>query len=195
MPEQATTQDWRTMPAGRELDAIVAERVMGQTVLGRATAVFVEGEWSIHPESDPEGWACYAGLEPLYLDHCLCDVAERPRNWPCETDEEREMMEQADREDAEQRARERARFNGHVASCLAVVPRYSTDRAAALHLLDLLVDRGWSWQCELVRRDCYHVLLWPSTSSGTLPNADLKEETLALAVCRAALEATEVTRA
>ena len=41
MPE--TIQDWRVLPAGRELDAIVAERVMGWTVAHYVRIPFTAG--------------------------------------------------------------------------------------------------------------------------------------------------------
>ena len=42
------------MKAGRGLDALIAEQVMGLHVIGTTCCVFVEGEWSIHAGSNPK---------------------------------------------------------------------------------------------------------------------------------------------
>jgi hypothetical protein len=74
------------MTAGRELDAIVAEKVMGKEVLAEPMcAIFVEGDWSLHPASSPEGWACYAGMEPVMVDRCSC--ADGPSEYTLKGDE------------------------------------------------------------------------------------------------------------
>ena len=64
------------MEVGRELDALVAEKVMGLEVLGKSTIVYVEGETSIHPDSDLEGWGGLAERGPIYLRHCVCEFKE-----------------------------------------------------------------------------------------------------------------------
>ena len=97
--------------AAREMDAMVAERVLGMKVLGWTTCVHVDGSWSIHPDSDVEGWNCYAERGPVWLHRCLCHLGERePRH---------------------------AAF-GHGASCLEVIPNFSTDLAEAWSILNAI---------------------------------------------------------
>lgn len=55
------------MIAGRELDALVATEIFGFKVLAEPqTIVHVEGEPSVHVDSDPDGWMCYAELGPVH---------------------------------------------------------------------------------------------------------------------------------
>lgn len=95
---------------GRKLDALVAEEVLNYEIPGWTTAIFVEGEYSIHPDTEPGGWACFAEKAPVYLRHCLCKG--EPENDP--------MVE----------------VFGHATACLGVVRPHSTDIAAAWEVVE-----------------------------------------------------------
>lgn len=127
--------------AGRDLDALVAEKVMGlQVCAARACAIHVEGEWSIHDDrEDAEGWECYAEMAPVYVRHCCCDIS--PRDWTevADTDELCAATEDMNRRAVARRASAIARF-GHIGHCLCVVPNYSTDIAAAWEVVEKMRD-------------------------------------------------------
>jgi hypothetical protein len=106
-----------TTETSRDLDARVAERVMGTPVLGVAGVCWPAGEATIvGDDGDTQ--------EPICVGACNCDViadlaAENPgdRYW---TD----------------------RLFGHHHHCLEVVPAYSTDPAAARLVEDEIERRG-----------------------------------------------------
>lgn len=136
------------MKPGRELDALVAEKVMGyQIAKALVPAIFVEGEWSIRADYPDDGvgpdsgWMCYSGLEPAYVRDCQCD--QEPIDWFREVDmsDPRAVgfaQRHADRDRAE-REREIPRY-GHLGSCLEVVPRYSTDISSAWEIMELVFE-------------------------------------------------------
>ena len=105
------------MPAGRELDALVA-RMMDLDVLGLAPCVEYPGGGP-YVESLPSGEVSRynLGMQPVYLRDCLCEYY-RPEYGV-------------------------KRF-GHSCQCLGVVPDYSTDIAAAMDVLSKARwDGGW----------------------------------------------------
>lgn len=129
----------------RELDVRIAEKVFGLQVVGKGCAVYVEGEWSIHLDSNPKGWACYANMEPLYVEQCSCHIKQ--------DDWYKEQYPDGEPE-----------LNGHIDNCLRVVPHYSTRPYDSKLLLDKLtphwaigifhvppissVTWGWTVVCE-----------------------------------------------
>jgi ABA sandwich protein len=130
-----------TPQAGRELDAEIAEKVMGfEVVREPMCAIFVEGEWSLHPDSSPDGWACYSGMEPVMVQHCRCQ--DGPILWSETGEEMDEWREQNDRETQEKWSREREKW-GHSHHCLSVVPPYSTNITAAWEVVEKLNRDGF----------------------------------------------------
>lgn len=106
--------DIAELKAGHTLDALVAELVMGYIILGEQTCVYVEGEWSVHFDSDPTGWACFAEKRSVRVgDTCHCAN--------------------------DQKNPEYAGFRwwaGHHESCVQAVIKYSTDIAAAWQVVE-----------------------------------------------------------
>jgi hypothetical protein len=124
----------------RTLDARIAREVFGRTVLAvPACAIFVEGEWSIHPDSSPDGWACYAGMEPMMVELCRC--AEGPHQYTPEPDDEGDWRERLNREAREEWERDQARW-GHSRDCLAVVPEYTTVLGDAWEVVRHFITKG-----------------------------------------------------
>lgn len=109
----------------RELDALVAEKVMGRTVVGRATIVSVEGCDTVMTDVGPEGWSCAAETGPVMVgDPCWCKDVEPPD----------------DQDDRAKYDAQMSRF-GHLSYCLEAVPWYSTDIAAAWQVVEKLRPR------------------------------------------------------
>lgn len=161
-----------TTQTGRELDARVAVEVMGLDVRGAAVAVFIDGEWSIHPDTDPEKWLCHAGEEPVYLP---ADMG--PGNPPKLEDELRLMAHGYSREDCEASyAEQLEEWNrdierwGCTHYVLEVVPRYTTDPAADLAVLEHVREtwdheRRWAFARVLVE------VIWRERGTTRLPPA------------------------
>lgn len=106
----------------RELDALVAEKVMGRKVVGRALAISTEGVWEVQgPEvGSSDNWMCAAEkAAPVMLD------LDKDRHCLCETGSQEDEFSKRD-------------ICGHFNGCLAVVPRYSTDIAAAWKVIEKL---------------------------------------------------------
>ena len=145
------------MKEGRDLDALIAKKYLKYNVLDeRPVAIFVEGEWSIHVDSEgTDGWACHAEYAPVYSKpNCTCspeypewmDAATLTKDWL--VDEWKKEW----KEDIE-------RF-GHDRHCLEVVPEFSTDIRFAMSLLKDLDEKLWpevgrmyptdkGWYCEI----------------------------------------------
>ena len=159
--------DTDKLEAGRELDALIAEKVMSLNVLG-----------VVNGERDPEG--CFGhhimipfeycpkdSIEtPIYLAHCLC-----------------EFREESDID-----------YFGHTAGCLEVVPWYSTNIAAAWEVVEALNSMKLGWfsleQFGSKGQDEWSALIWVSGGESDCFFADA--ETVPLAICRMALKAVEV---
>jgi hypothetical protein len=131
--------------AGRELDAEVAEKVMGLDVRGKACAIFVEGEWSIHADSEPDGWACYAGIEPVYRIDREYVTPPPERRTDCIGRRPRvtaQMVEVWYQKELAAYERDIERFGCH-SHDLDVVPLYSTNIAEAMQIVDRWTARGY----------------------------------------------------
>lgn len=114
-----------TMEPGRELDALVCEKVMGLEVVGVCDAWDSSVGYAIHrPTAD-----LISTLQPVYLRHCNCDFLPLVLRNKDDTEEGRARSKRRD-------DRRRAEFEadravwGHSSGCLSVVHRYSTHTAA-----------------------------------------------------------------
>lgn len=171
------------MNAGRAMDVRVAT-AMGRTVLAnQMCAIFVEGEWSLHPSSSPDGWACYAALEPVMVDGCVC--GDSPHEYELRGDESDTVTERINARTREEWTNQRARW-GHTKHCLEVVPRFSTHITDSWRVIDWLgfekcvrLERTPSdeWNCTIWNH-CGPSAAWEAYAD-TLPHA------ICLAVLRA----------
>jgi hypothetical protein len=109
-----TRDEINNLTAGPELDALVAEKVLGWKVLGTKQAWRPEGDWSMTPGDGAE--------RPVYLRHCICDIKEPGDDqiwqWTYGFTE----------------------LGGHGPQCLAVVPCFSEEMTPALEVLDKVVN-------------------------------------------------------
>lgn len=122
----------------RALDVQIAKKIFGFEVVGEGCAIHVEGEWSIHLDSEPTGWACYAAMEPLFVEHCTC---HRMRN-----EDYKEWYPDGE-----------PTLGGHRASCLHVVPNYSSDARDCKLLLEKM--QGW-WAVGIWHVPPYSSYTW-----------------------------------
>lgn len=187
--EEAVAEIMSELPAGRELDALVAEKVFGRTIVGWDTAIYVEGEWSIHLGSDPKGWACHADKSPLALAHCVCefyDSADAAISDAYLIEEMRNDGHPNFRGDL----RPDPKCGGHYASCLDVVPPYSTSIAAAWQVVEKMRESLEVWrrfQKTLLAEVSAELRHNPTQHGG--PWRFVRPEH----ICRAALKAVEAT--
>lgn len=205
------------LTAGRELDALIAAKVMGlATMTELAPAIFVEGEWSIYgaadvPTWEPANWLCHAGMQHVYA-RAGCDCMT---TGPVIQDVEAtvRMMTEGKNDPADEaRWRDHAKWSnasrvaeynadiarwGHDHYCLSVVPEYSTEIAAAWLVVEKVglsvvqSDDGWyAFKPEDIEHD--------SVRGTDVPRIALvgrdgqrwePQPTMPLAVCLAALDA------
>ena len=167
------------MVAGRELDALVAQEIFGLNVIEeRLTIVHVEGDASVHVDSDPDGWACYAETGPVYKD-------THGHEWP--RPEMGEFYEgRADRlkRDQAEWDTDMKRF-GCPHHLLYAVNWYSTDIAAAWEVVEKLKADGFSLMAEWDDHDGMWYFGFSNASSYKAGEAD----TAPHAICLAALKA------
>lgn len=160
--------DTTTLQAGRELDAMVAERVMGWKVVGYVDA------WG---ECGPEEPMAEPGDHPAYVEECICEWV-RQNNVEYGKDPEHGWI------------------HGHSWQCLAIVPEHSTSVAAAWEVVEKMRERGWQlhlqgphggWRARFV--------WWGETIPvvGARPRIDphADADTAPLAICLAAIQAVE----
>ena len=172
------------MNAGRELDALVAEKVMGATLTGPVGADYIEGEWTV--------WGAPSGnqrVEPSCLRHCLCEntdkyYADHPDRYRGHSWESKNV-------------------GGHYPPCVMVVPRYSTSIAAAWEVVEKL--RAMNSTLELYSPGALvndemgiHAVEWQATfKSWEEPwgphGPSVEAQTAPHAICLAALKAVGVT--
>ena len=112
-----TPDEVRAMPAGAELDALVARVAFGIDVLGMEKCWKPDGCWSVYPNGND----CVD--RPVYVRECYCndDMNESYRRL-------RSVM---------------GKSHGHWSTCLEVVPSYSSDPAACAVLERRLFADGW----------------------------------------------------
>ena len=133
------------MPAGREIDALVAEKIMGMTVVGKATCLLAEG-FVIQSENDGAPVPKWHSVEPVFVEDCICDI---------ETDDRK--------------------LFGHQIGCLEVVPFFSTDIAAAWQVVEKLAEKTTDtvdlrqsinprgWNCVIGNPDA-RLIVWAETA-------------------------------
>ena len=176
------TIDIDTMPAGREMDAFVAEKVMGLQVLGNAHCACPEGDWYIcGTQKDYTG--DYGTIRPVYLRKCGCDGAKKSNAELVKDNPElADTMKEKEIDDI---------VHGHISyACLEVVPEYSTSIAAAWEVAEKLRK---SHCCVIVFSD--YDFIWEVRL--IVPEGDHKpyvvetDETAPGAICRAALKANQ----
>lgn len=152
------------MQAGRELDALVAEQVMGWPVLGWTTCAYADGEWTMHPGDEPSGFMVHAEHAPVYLRTCHCADVDV---------EDLELVEED-------------RIFGHYTFCLDVVPRFSTEIAAAWQVVEKMRSLGWFYSVSDVIEINEHLARFFKPDQ---PDAQAMDASVSLAICRAALKA------
>lgn len=131
----------------RERDALVAEKVLswGEPV-GIGVGVYVEGDWTIHPGSDPDNWMCDASFSPVFK-------AEGWEEFTIETWHPKAIerlkglgakCEWTETELAEMIADEEANYIGGIHSThgLRVPDHYCTDIAAAWKVVEKMEADG-----------------------------------------------------
>lgn len=147
------------MEAGNELDALIAEHIFNLQVLGISPCIETTDKAEVWLLNDKVDWGGRAERLPIYLRECRC--AER--------------------------IPEDEIWNGHISLCVAVVPRYSADIAAAWLVVEKMkVTHGaWVEFEDTWRADFQHGMVGsPHFSKGTGSG-----DTAPLAICRAALKA------
>lgn len=146
----------------RELDALVAEKVMSLRLLGVVPCVQdpEDGSWDTPYDKELHGTA----LQPIYLkpNYCGCQFKQ---------------VEDVD-------------YSGHSASCVSVVPFYSTDIRAVMKVVEKMRADGWSFACTLYEGELPYASFCKRTAVSSR-NAEAK--TLPEAICRAALKAVVVS--
>ena len=121
----------------RERDALVAERVMGLKVIPeRLTVVFVEGEASVHIDSSPEGWACYAETGPVYID-------DFGHDWPPPDEKDFEDYPEMYARDLERYNKDIERF-GVPHHLLYAVDWSTSEIAHAWQVVEKMRSEGWN---------------------------------------------------
>ena len=153
--------------AGPELDALIAEKVMGLNVLGMANV-------------KPDDECC----------SLLITLNETDEQRPVALDSDPEFACVCDRSNP------LAIVLGHNFLCraLTLVPEYSTDPAAALAVVERLAKSGWSvqWNGPPFSRGPHDVRFSYFGDDPTVHDRGSAEaNTLPLAICRAALRAVE----
>lgn len=174
---EAHEQDWRTMPAGRELDALVAERVMGEqvtpsrdyalTIVGTANVVVTGREFTLKngdvlpmPHStalrQPDGFDMDTNARYfLHVGEYLLAT------YPAHTERQ-------------------------IAAVRLPVKPYSTDIAAAWQVLDRMMQTHFMFGVNGNHESGYWCTLYPS--SGAPVETDSCDSP-AEAICKAALAA------
>lgn len=159
------------MQAGREMDALIAEKVMRLTVFDVAPACqYEDGSWQVKRadsfDTEPH---------PIYLKECRCETIRNDSLLS-------QLIEGG--------------LFGHYANCLDVVPFYSTDIAAAWQVVEKL---EYNWNLYRDMGKCGHEetqgdkLYRFIYSAPGMSMAGTTAETAPLAICRAALKAYGVT--
>lgn len=161
------------MNAGRELDALIAEKVMGLEIVGKATCVHVDGESTVHLDSSAEGWSCFAETANVTVGpYCRCSK---------------------DINNPEHAAFKR--LGAHLESCLVPVMFYSTEIGDAWLVVERLI--GLHFHNVEVRHwiDPFDTAM-PSGWMCKLEGDDVaiaeRADTAPIAICLAALKAVGI---
>lgn len=154
------------MAAGRELDALVAEKVMGLTVVAHDWPCGYDPECGYYEASMFAGFR--DGDGSWYAERGPVHVRAGVDLWP-----PRPSFHEPDR------------LIAHVDP----VPAYSTDIAAAWAVVEQVEDTGNGWVFSLAHRvipDCWVARFTPLAVTGLVSE---EADTVPLAICRAALAA------
>lgn len=168
---------------GRDLDAAVADQVMGYELKGTAACDRDPdcNGLEIMPLSDPP--SARGETHPVYMRQCRCDDYPITHVTYPEGPMKRIEIEANTRNTAEHNA-DLARW-GHSRACLEIVPHYSSDIASAMDVVHKLrVSDGLDIEMESTS-DNWEVILW----NWERPVGKAICESLPEAICRAALEA------
>jgi len=114
--KELTREAIEKMPAGPEMDALVAE-ILGYNVLG-ITHCWPDHEcfgYDVPYELLEDCEISWTELRPVYLDHCVCEFAKPDDK----------------------------RYWEHGAGCLGVVPEYSLEDMYAFDIVDWLVEQDY----------------------------------------------------
>lgn len=155
-----------TDKAGREMDTLVAERVMELPGIEWGYCRF-DPECSgiyIDSDQDPTGSTYDAGLHPIWVAHCMCDIQEPDDKM----------------------------IGKHSVYCHKPVPFYSTDIAASFEV----DKPEWRWTFAEHPQRLTILLWGESSRDGPIATAhvkwdeaEMKAQAYALGRCRAALKA------
>lgn len=166
------------MEAGRELDALVAERIMGLQVLPE----FLHAKR--YPTGDPP---CLDSLQDARNEYGL---GKHPffvsPDCGCEDLDKTDPFELGD--GGPHPWRDLPRFHGHAALCPEFVPLYSTDIAAAWSVVERMRELGWRLNLDDF---CFRYTALFSNSAGDHASAH-GSLTAPYAICLAALRAVGV---
>lgn len=203
--QQEAEERERKRIIARQLDVRVAREVLELEVPEQwCGAIYVEGEWSLHPDSEVgagSGWMCYSNMEPVRVVREFCGGNHEFRS----ADVEESVARMLDGDRSSYTAEEwRAYFIkqnkewvaefesdmqrwGHERRCLEVLPEYSTDIAAAMQVAQVLRQQQ-VLTVEFLKEE-YRVVLWPALSGrrhhGKL---EVRASSLAHAICLVALQ-------
>lgn len=181
----------------RQLDALIARHLFSLDVVGESVCVYVEGEWSPHPDSDPEGWACHAEDRPVFKERESTFEAQ-------EYSEIHRQCEITESDLVKWNANDRAEFDADVArfgchrSDLSVVPCYSTTGDGAFRVMQEMRAKHHmraqvTYHSDVVQCEFYIPASMTTADVRTrLENALTLDESPARAVCLAALRALGV---
>lgn len=167
-----------------ELDALVAQKVLGLNVVGEAMCASPEGDWVICGAKETLT-GHYGTLRPVYLRECRCGNL---RQSAAEMEERNPDLREARREE-----KFRSILFGHnIHACLEVVRCYSTDIAEAWEIFDIVklrAIRRARGGFDVPYRDCgdpmVHVVVHDCCGSVWAPTAPR-------AICLAALRSVGV---
>lgn len=162
--------------SGLALDEAISVEVFKHKLLGSTTCYFAEGSWGVAPDTNPDGWMCYADTRPVYVDTCHC-----------EPDGPKVDLEIYKTEEDRARYMRRYTFAGHETICLTPVDTYSESWGSAMGVVRhmkpyslsmLYLDDRWIVEMhDAITRFKAEVICEQFDESG-----------LATAICRAALK-------
>lgn len=180
--------------SGRELDAAVAERVMGLTMLGDADCDRDPDCGGLEITPLYESTATSTERHPVFLRECYC--ADYPLTHVTYPDGPMKQIEiDANARNVREYDADVGRW-GHARCCLGVVPHYSTEIAAAMEVVEKMYADGWA--VEMSRNiDRGQPEAWEAGFYGGNERKGVYKtaykDSLPLAVCIAALAAHAAT--
>jgi hypothetical protein len=151
------------MTSDRELDAQVAEKIMGFQVVGVNTCTYIEGGWDVATTWSPESpWATQEPVRVIDAHEVACEFCKTAPNGVY------------------------GKFQGYSDKCLRVVPFYSTNFSAAMEVVEKMREQGWSFACTLYEGKPPYASFCKRTVASS---RNAEAESLPRAICEAALKA------